>query len=361
MPEETHLYAVIMAGGRGTRFWPLSREERPKQLLPITGSEPLIRITVDRILPLIPPEKVLVVTGVSHLEEVKTLLPDLPPENILAEPVGRNTAPCVGLAAHFIHRRDPEGIMAVLPADHVIAKTAQFRSLIKTASNLVKSRKVMVTLGITPTHPETGYGYLEAGPLVAEPDGVKVYTVARFHEKPDLDKAQEYYLSEKYYWNSGMFIWRADTILSYLRELLPDLARDLEKLSLAIDRPDFISVMEEMYPELEAVSIDYGVMEKAADVLVIPADIGWSDVGSWTSAAQFWPTVDGNVSWGDCLFIDSSGCVIYNPERHVTLIGVDDLVVVDTADALLICPKDRDQDIKEAVEALKSKGRQDLL
>ena len=361
MPEETHLYAVIMAGGRGTRFWPLSREQRPKQLLPITGSEPLIRITVDRILPLIPPEKVLVVTGVSHLEEVKTLLPDLPPENILAEPVGRNTAPCVGLAAHFIHHRDPEGIMAVLPADHVIAKTAQFRSLIKTASNLVKNRKVLVTLGITPTHPETGYGYLEAGPLVTESNGTKVYTVSRFHEKPDLDKAQEYYLSEKYYWNSGMFIWRADTILSYLRELLPDLARDLEKLSQAIERPDFISVMEEMYPELEAVSIDYGVMEKAADVLVLPADIGWSDVGSWTSAAQFWPTVDGNVSQGDCLFIDSSGCVIYNPERHVTLIGVDDLVVIDTTDALLICPKDRDQDIKKAVEALKSKGRKDLL
>ncbi len=361
MPEETHLHAVIMAGGRGTRFWPLSREQRPKQLLPITGSEPLLRITVDRILPLIPPEKILVVTGVSHLEEVKTLLPDLPPENILAEPVGRNTAPCVGLAAHFIHHRDPEGIMAVLPADHTIAKTAPFRSLIKTASNLAKSRKTLVTLGITPTHPETGYGYLEAGPVVTESNGLKVYPVSRFHEKPDLDKAQEYYLSQKYYWNSGMFIWRADTILSYLRELLPDLARDLEKLSQAIDRPDFISVMEEMYPELESVSIDYGVMEKASDVLVLPADIGWSDVGSWTSAARFWPAVDGNISTGDCLFIDSSGCVIYNPDRHVTLIGVDDLVVIDTADALLICPKDRDQDIKEAVEALKSKGRKDLL
>ena len=158
MTEETHLYAVIMAGGRGTRFWPLSREQRPKQLLPITGSDPLIRITVDRILPIIPPEKILVVTGASHFEEVQTLLPDLPPENILAEPEGRNTAACIGLAAHFIQRRDPDGIMAVLPADHIIAKSAQFRSLIKTGAELARNRNALVTLGITPTHPETGYG-----------------------------------------------------------------------------------------------------------------------------------------------------------------------------------------------------------
>jgi mannose-1-phosphate guanylyltransferase len=361
MTEETHLYAVIMAGGRGTRFWPLSREQRPKQLLPITGSDPLIRITVDRILPIIPADKILVVTGASHFEEVKELLPDLPPENILAEPEGRNTAPCIGLAAHFIHRRDPDGIMAVLPADHIIAKSAQFRSLIQTGADLARDRKVLVTLGITPTHPETGYGYIEAGPLDSELDGANAYTVARFHEKPNFDKAQQYYSSIRYFWNSGMFIWRAQTILSCMRELLPNLARDLEELAQTIGQPEFAAAMETMYPRLESVSIDYGIMEKASGVLVLPADIGWSDVGSWTSAAKHWPTQDGNVSQGDCLYIDSSGCVVYSPEKHVTLIGVDDLVVVDTPDALLICPKDRDQDIKAVVEALRNKGRTDLL
>ncbi len=361
MKEKSHFYTVIMAGGKGTRFWPLSRENRPKQLLAITGEEVMIRTTVDRILPLVPPEKVLVVTGALYAKEVKELLPDIPHENIIAEPVGRDTLPCIGLAAHVISKKDPEGVMLVLPADHVIIKAAQFRSLVEKAVELASQRETIVTLGISPTRPETGYGYIEAAGEEAELNGTKVLRVASFHEKPNQAKAEEYFASKRFYWNSGMFIFPARTILSWLDRLQPDLARGLEDLAQKIDQPDFDEAMEKIYPRLTSISIDYGIMEKADGVLVLPADIGWSDVGSWTVAAEHWPEIDGNTAQGECLFLESQGCAVYSPHKLVTLIGVKDLVIVDTPDALLICPKDKDQWVKEAVKALKKRGRNELL
>ncbi|MBW2062114.1 MAG: mannose-1-phosphate guanylyltransferase [Deltaproteobacteria bacterium] len=361
MKEDSHLYAVIMAGGKGTRFWPLSRENRPKQLLAITGSEAMLRSTVDRILPLVPPERVLIVTGAPHADEVEALLSDLPPGNIIIEPIGRNTLPCIGLAAHVVCQKDPDGVMLVLPADHVITKTAQFRALVEIGADLACQPEALVTLGILPTRLETGYGYIEFAEEVMEVNGTKVHEVASFHEKPNQEKATEYLASGRFYWNSGMFIFQARTILSWLDRLWPDMARHLKTLARTLGQPDFAATIAEIYPGLTSISIDHGIMEKATGVLALPADIGWSDVGSWTVAAEHWPEEAGNTVWCEGLFIESSGCVIYSPGKLVALIGVKDLVVIDTPDALLICPKDKDQQVKKAVEALKRKGRHDLL
>jgi mannose-1-phosphate guanylyltransferase len=355
---EPHLFSVIMAGGRGTRFWPASRDQLPKQLLPIAGSVPMVRATVDRILALTPPDRILVVTGRSHAEEIRSLLPDLPRDNILVEPVGRNTAPCIGLAAHLVKKRDPHGIMLVLPADHVINKTQDFLQLCRDGARLASTRPILLTLGIAPTHPETGYGYIEAGRPV--PPG-PAREVISFHEKPDLAQALVYLEQGGYYWNSGMFIWKATVVINWLERLLPDLATSLQLVASHFDQPDFNEVMDQVYPGLESISIDFGVMEKAEGVLVIPADIGWSDVGSWSAAAVFWPDINNNSVKGQALTIDSKGCVVYSPHKTIVLLGVEDLVVVDTQDAILVCTKNRDQDVKQAVEALRRAGLSRLL
>ncbi|MBU2546911.1 MAG: NTP transferase domain-containing protein [Proteobacteria bacterium] len=359
--DPVRLYAVIMAGGSGTRFWPLSRAGRPKQLLGVCRPEPMIRTTVDRVRPLVPPERILVVTAGSHAQAVRSLLPDLPPDNILVEPVGRNTAPCIGLAALVVRRRDPDGVMLVLPADHVIEKPAAFLNLARAGAGLAASREALVTLGVVPSYPETGFGYIETGADAFEADGVRVLAVRRFHEKPDLDRARAYLASGRHFWNSGIFLWPARTILEWMARLLTELHGRLQTLVPSIDEPDFQTALDRTYPDLPAVSIDYGIMEKADGVLVIPADIGWNDVGSWSAAARYWPRVEGNALQGTGLFIDAEDCAVYSPDKLVALIGVRDLVVVETPDALLVCHKDRDQDVRDLVEALKKKGRNDLV
>ena len=358
--ETPNLHAVIMAGGKGTRFWPASRAHRPKQILSVAGPDPMIRATVDRILPLAPPERVLVVTGAEHADVLRDLLPDLPPENILVEPLGRNTAPCIGLAALAVHKANPGGVMLVLPADHAIGKADEFRRLARIGADLAARRDVLVTLGITPTRPETGYGYIEAGPPLSPPDEA-ARPVLRFHEKPDLSRAREYLERGGFFWNSGMFIWRAGLILDWMEKLLPELARGLNTLAAGIGRPGFKDDIARIYPDLPSVSIDYGVMEQADNVVVLPADIEWNDVGSWTSAAEHWPQVHGNAIKGEILALDSQGCIVYGPEKLVALLGVEDLVVVDTRDALLICPKERAQDVRLIVRELEERGRKDLL
>ncbi|MDY6851967.1 MAG: mannose-1-phosphate guanylyltransferase, partial [Thermodesulfobacteriota bacterium] len=263
MADNSHLYAVIMAGGRGTRFWPLSRESRPKQVLPIAGPEPMIRTAVDRVLPLTQAERVLVMTGAAHAKRVKDILPDLPPENIIAEPVGRDTAPCIGLAAHVIRDRDRGGIMIVLPADHIITNTAVFRDLVLAGASLAGREKALVTLGVKPTHPETGYGYIEAGTRGLEIQGHTAWPALAFHEKPGRGKAREYLADERFYWNSGIFIWEALTILKQMQKLMPGLAGSLESLAEHWGGDNFETAINRIYPQLESISIDYGVMEKA--------------------------------------------------------------------------------------------------
>ena len=355
-------YVLIMAGGKGSRFWPLSRESRPKQLLAVTGDQPMIRLTVDRILPIVPAERILVITGEAHQQAITDLLPDLPSENIIAEPVGRNTAPCIGLGARLIKARCPDGVMVVLPADHLITRTAEFRRLIGQAVEMARDGSFLVTLGISPDRPETGYGYIEASAEPVGTSGIDAHRVLNFHEKPDRETAESYLSTGRFYWNSGMFIWRVDVILGWLEQLLPALYRDLERIAAEFHSPRFAGVMEAQYPNLQAVSIDFGVMEKADDVLVLPADIGWTDIGSWTVAREHWPLRDGNAVSGSAVLVDSKDCAVYSQAgRVIALVGVRDLVVVDTEDAVLICQADRDQDVRRVVDALEKMGRKDLL
>jgi mannose-1-phosphate guanylyltransferase len=361
MVEPERIYVLIMAGGKGLRFWPLSRESRPKQLLPITGAGPMIRMTVERMLPLVPAEQILVVTGDSHLEEVQTLLPELPPDNIVPEPVGRNTAACIGLGAELILKRHPGGIMVVLPADHVIARPEAFRRLVAAGVVAASRQEVLVTLGIRPTRPETGYGYIEAAQSGQEIEGQPVLPVLHFHEKPAPETARRYLAGGRHYWNSGIFIWQARVIRKWIDRLLPDLARGLERLAPACGRPDFGRCLAEHYPSLASISIDHGVLERAEDVVVLPADMDWEDVGSWSAAGRFWPQEEENAVMGHVLPLDSTGCVVHSPTKLVALLGVNDLVVVDTPDVLLICPKHLDQEIRRLVEKLREQGRLDLL
>lgn len=352
------LYGVIMAGGRGTRFWPLSRGKLPKQLVELLGPKTLLQRTVERLKPLIPAERLLVVTGAEHARAVRRHLPELPRQNVLAEPEGRNTAPCIGLAACEIARRESGAVMGVFPADHLIAKEAEFRRLIGSAAKLLSVRPdSLVTFGMRPTRPATGYGYIKMGAEVGEARGLAVYAVESFVEKPEMAAARRYVKSPRYLWNGGVFLWRVETIRAAFEAYMPELARGLKAVEEALGRRDSSRRLKAIYPELPATSIDYGVMERAETALVIPCDVGWSDVGSWKSLADVLKVDgDGNVAVGDHVGLDTAGSVVYAPRHLVATIGVEDLIVVVMDDAVLICHKDRDQDVRRLVDELQARG-----
>jgi mannose-1-phosphate guanylyltransferase len=356
------MFAVIMAGGKGTRFWPRSREKMPKHLLDIQSERTLIRETVDRIAPLVPPERTLVVTGRSHAVELIRLLPEIPAENILIEPVGRNTAPCIGLAALHIKKRVGDAVMLVLPSDHRIADEAQFRHVLEMAAGVADSQNALLTIGIKPTGPATGYGYLEEGELVATQGDLPIRQVKSIREKPDLAAAREFIARGGFFWNSGMFIWKASTIMSEIGCFLPDLHKGLNEIEGAVGGEYADEVIERVYPLLPSVSIDYGVMEKARDVLVIPGDFGWSDLGSWDALwEESLKDEDGNVVRGRFIGIDSGDSLVYSPEKLVAIVGVKDIFVVETKDALLICRRDRSQDVRMVVDRIAREGLNDYL
>lgn len=339
-----HAWAVIMAGGAGTRFWPLSRRQRPKQLLALAGERSLLADTVERIATLIPGERVIVVTAAHLVEATRAELPGVPEENFLAEPMPRNTAPCVGWAAATVRHRDPKAILAVLAADHHVADVPEYQRIVRTALSVARSGS-LVTLGMRPTRPETGYGYLKVGKKLE--DGS--HRVEAFVEKPDLKTARRFAKSAKYLWNSGQFFFSADAVLGEIAEHLPALASGLAELS----RPG--ADQAEIFATLPSISIDHGVMENAKDVRVLPSDFGWSDVGSWTTAWELGEKdTDRNATVGaDAVLEDATGNYVRAPEgKIVALIGVKDLVVVDTGDALLVVPRERAQDVKLAVTAL---------
>ncbi|MDV2503749.1 MAG: mannose-1-phosphate guanylyltransferase [bacterium] len=352
------LYGVIMAGGRGTRFWPVSRERLPKQLVTLLGPETLLERTVERLKPLIPPERLLIVTGADHARTIRRHLPDIPRKNVLAEPEGRNTAPCIGLAACEIARREDGAAMGVFPADHLIAKEGEFRKLVKGAAQLLRSRpEALITFGMEPTHPATGYGYIKRGPEVARAQGYTVYDVESFVEKPDLATARRYVKNPRYLWNGGVFFWRVETLRAAFETHLPEMAKGLEAIDGILGRRDASKQLKAIYPRLPAVSIDYGIMERAETVLVIPCDVGWSDVGSWKSLADVLEVDDdGNVVVGRHLGLESSGNVVFAPRHLVATVGLEDLIIVATDDVVLVCPKDRDQDVRRLVEDLKARG-----
>jgi mannose-1-phosphate guanylyltransferase len=362
-------YHVILAGGSGTRFWPLSRAGRPKQVLALLGGEPLLRQAYDRAAALSGEERVYVSAGTSQREQIRSVLPELPDDRFLGEPMARNTAPCVALSALLLSRVDPEAVLIVSPADHVYTRQDRLASALSTAVETARAAPdALVTLGIRPERPETGYGYIEAaGEEVAAgvPPGVR--RASRFVEKPDAATAARYLAAGSYLWNSGLFVWRARAILDSIRACAPDVWRPLDTLARDPGFPGSAAALEAAFAAMPSISIDYAVLEKAPRVLVVPADPGWSDVGSWDSVAALHPPGDdGNAVAGDASGVTtagSRGCFVFRGagDRAIALVGVEDLIVVDAGDALLVCRKGESQRVRDIVEALRRRGRTDLL
>ncbi len=353
------LHVLIMAGGGGTRLWPHSRLERPKQFVDLFGEHTLLQKSYNRITPLVPPENIYVVTGARYADLVCAQLPSLPPENVIAELAKRNTAPAAGLGALHIRRRDPHGTMIVLTADHLIRKGDHFRAAISAAAQAAETG-ALVTLGIHPTSPATGFGYIEQGAFLGAFDGFDTYRVVRFTEKPDHATAAAFFASERYYWNSGMFIWRVDALMAEIARQIPDLHAALEAIDAAVGTPQEQEVIERIWYGLDKVSIDYGVMEGAENVAVVPVDIGWSDVGSWASLYEEAADAPGaNVvqAGGELLAMDTEGCLVHS-SKLIATVGIRDLVIVDTGDVLMICPRDRTQDVRKLAERLEEQGRE---
>ncbi|HXH47795.1 MAG TPA: mannose-1-phosphate guanylyltransferase [Terriglobia bacterium] len=356
-----HLYVVIMAGGSGTRFWPLSRRKTPKQLLNLFGGATLLEQTVERVRGIVPPERIYIFTNSLVRRQMVRLLPNIPERQIVAEPAQRNTAPTIGLAANEILRRDPQGIMVILPADHVIRKPGAFRNALKAGCRWAEAEGRSVVLGIQPKRPETGYGYIRLGGSAKNTGGDKILRVETFVEKPTLPVARRYVASKRYLWNAGMFIWRASTLAANLRRFQPAMAAGLGQIAAAggIDNP---RALKRLFPELEKISIDYALMEKVDKVFAVAADIGWSDVGSWAVVYDLHAKdSDGNVRPENSLCIDSKGNMLVGGGKILVTIGVENLVIVETGDALLVCAREQSQKVGKAVQELERRGRKSLL
>src|SRR5439155_9630567 len=357
----THLYAVILAGGSGTRFWPLSRQLYPKQLLRILGDKTLIQQTMDRVLPCVPAGRILISTNPAQADSIRFQLGEWKDElshNFVIEPEARNTAPAIALAAIELIKRDPEAVMLVLPADHVIKGDKKFQAAVALGTELA-TEGYLITFGIKPVRPEIGYGYIQPNrrARLASRGGLVGYPVARLVEKPDAKKAARYLQAGNYYWNSGIFVWRASTILDELARHQPALARGMKKIGELKKSEEGSSEMAQLYQRLTPVSIDHGVMEQSSRAAMIPVDFAWSDIGSWSSLGEVAPRNDsGNLVSGRVVDLDSRDSILYADRRLVATIGLSGMVVVDTPDATLICPKTRSQDVKKVVEILKRQG-----
>ena len=357
--------AVIMGGGVGTRFWPRSREKFPKHLLRIAGKGTMIQDTVKRLDPLVPPRDVFIVTNRLQKPQLAKQLPHVPEENIIVEPVGRNTAPCIGLAALHVMRRDPEAVMVVLPADHRIVDEGEFRRVLAVAIETARESSSLLTIGIQPTHPETGYGYIQ---FVSErendvPNYDKgVRRVKTFAEKPNLETAEQFLASGDFLWNSGMFVWKAATILQEIERSLPELSNELRKIESDIGTSRYQQTLETAYGIIRGISIDYGVMEKTPHVFVIPGSFGWNDLGSWDEVYRISGKDDcGNSITGTVIQKGTKNTYIYSPDKVVAVIGVEDLIIVNTDDALLVCKRGQSQEVKEISDYLKRKQMNDYL
>jgi mannose-1-phosphate guanylyltransferase len=353
------LHAIIMAGGSGTRFWPKSRRDRPKQLLQLFGDATMLQQTVDRIEPLVPPERILVITGVDQAGATRAQLPGLPPQNIVAEPCPRDTAPCVGLAAWLVKKADPSGTMIVMAADHMIEPAESFRRSVRAAVSVIDGDPTtLITFGIKPTRPETGYGYIERGEPLGEPDGIPVHRVVQFREKPDLATAESFLSAGKFVWNSGIFLWRAATILDELQQHRPDLAAALARVSEALGTREEAETIAREYPLMEKVPIDRAVMEKAANVRCLEACYDWNDVGDWRSLATLLPhDTQGNAIQGDVVADDTKGSIIISDDgRLIATLGLDDIVVVQSGKATLVARRGQMDRLKSLVESLGRKG-----
>jgi mannose-1-phosphate guanylyltransferase len=356
-----HAYAVVMAGGSGTRFWPLSRRKHPKQLLELFGHGTLLEQTVERLRPIIPPERIYIYTSELVLREVRRRLPQIPRAQIVAEPASRNTAPTLGVAAHEICRRDPQGLMVVLPADHIIAKPTEFLRVLRAGAETAEKQQSSVVIGLKPTRPDTGFGYVRVGAREGRVAGQEIYQVEKFTEKPPLAVARKYVASGRYLWNGGMFIWRASTLLENFAKHQPKMADQLARLAAA-GGVRSAKNFRRLFPQFEKISIDFAIMERISDIRAVSADIGWNDVGSWAVVYDLTAKDrEANVRPERSLCLDSCGNMIVAKKKFVVTVGVQDLVIVETDDALLICARDHSQDVGKAVQELEKAGLAKLL
>lgn len=353
------VYAVIMAGGSGTRFWPKSTKKLPKQFLNLFGEGTMIQNTARRIEDLIPQERILVVTNDNYVNLVREQLPDVPSHNIVGEPVAKNTAPCVAIAAEMLYKKDPEAVMVVLPADHHIEDPRTFNGILKTAIAKAEAGENLVTIGINPNRPETGYGYIHADDTTTEEyAGNKTHPVVAFKEKPDEETARAFLASGDYFWNSGMFIWKASTILNEFDRLLPEMHQLVKAAGAGLYEDIHDESIHEFYHSCQSISIDYGIMEGAENVFVVPGDFGWNDVGSWTAIYELdEKNEEGNIIHSDqATFSEASNnLVVSNSDKMISIVGLDGVAVVETEDAILVCKLDKAQGVKDIVQQLKDK------
>lgn len=352
--------ALIMAGGRGERFWPKSRKNLPKQFLSLTGDgKTMIQLTVERILPLVDMEDIYIATNRDYKALVRKQLPALPEENILCEPIGRNTAPCIGLGAIHISKKYEDAVMMVLPSDHLIKYNQMFVNTLKQGCEIAEQGSNLVTIGITPDYPETGYGYIK---FIPEQTDGHAYAVDRFVEKPSLEVAKEYLATEQYLWNSGMFMWKVSTILDNLKQFMPDIYSGLQNIKAAIDTEEQDSVLENEFTAFPSESIDYGIMEKAQNIYILPGTFGWDDVGSWLAVERIRKSNEqGNIVNGNIITVGTKNCIIEGGQKLIATVGLEDLIIVDTPDATLICDKNSAGDIKKVLENLKICNRDEYL
>ncbi len=342
-------HAIVMAGGSGTRFWPESRMSRSKQFLDLTGGGPMIVETVRRLLPLIPRKNVWVVAGEKDAPHLSARKLGLPPGNILLEPEGRNTAPAVAFAAAHVESRDADAVIVATPADHAVGKAAAFRSVLRKGFRLARRTNRFVTLGIAPDHPATGYGYIERGGAFRG-GGKGVYLVRRFTEKPDLRSARKFLRTRRFYWNSGLFIVRAATYRNRVERFLPQVYRELEKAFHEGGKRGFRDRLRLAYARIPSVSVDYGILEKEDGILVIPSDFGWSDIGTWRSLHEFLGGKGGNVTTGEVILADCSGSLVRSDRGIVAAVGMENMVVIRSGDAVLVCPRNRSEEVKGIAE-----------
>ncbi len=355
--ENLNLVVVIMAGGAGTRFWPLSTEERPKQFLDLFGDRTLLQKSFDRVSNLVPLERILVLTNAAFVSIVKGQLPQIPVENIIGEPIRRDTAAAVGLAAVLCRRRFGNPVMAILTADHLIEPVSVFQKTLLSAVSRAADSNVLYTFGIEPTHPATGYGYLERGLQIDDEDGIKYFQLLRFKEKPDLETARQYVESGRFYWNSGMFVWTADAILKEIETHLPDHAKAFSRLTTLDGTPEWDHALQVAFESLQAISIDFGVMEKAQNVCCVASKFSWSDVGEWMALKRCLSKDEtGNYCRGNVMMLDATDNLVFceDPKETMVLIGIKDLVIVRAGSRTLITHKDRTEDLKKLVQAMEN-------
>ncbi len=353
------LYAIIMAGGSGTRFWPKSRRDRPKQLLRLTGESTMLQQTVERIENLVPPDRLFVITGADQADATRDQLPGVPATNVIAEPCPRDTAPCVGLAAGIVASKDRDGTMIVMPADHVIEPVEAFQTSVRAAVSIIDDDpSCLITFGITPDRPETGYGYIERGELLEHREGIGVFRVVQFREKPERATAERFLAAGNFLWNSGIFVWRARTILDELREHRPNLAAGLEPILRSLGSPEEAESLSRLFPQLERVPIDKAVMEHARNVRALEVPYHWNDVGDWRAVASLLEhDTAGNAVQGHVLLRDTTDSIIISDDGGlVATLGIDDLVVVHSGRATLVARKDQLDKLKVLVEGLSEAG-----